>query len=145
MVTHVGTGHGHSGAARRSSSTAISGWTAFAGTLMIFGGAMAILEGVSAIAKDNVFVATNDYTFAFNVTGWGWVHLILGIVIALAGIALFTGAFWARVVGVTLAGLGMIANFLWAPYYPFWAVALIAVNAFIIWALCTGSREARAR
>lgn len=121
-----------------------TGWTALAATLMIFGGAMAILQGISAIAKDNVFVATNDYVFQFSLTGWGWVHLILGIVIVLAGFALFSGAVWARVVGVALAGLGAIANFLWLPHYPLWAIVLIAIDIFIIWALCAGPRrEAR--
>ncbi|MFI6445931.1 hypothetical protein [Kitasatospora sp. NPDC050543] len=110
---------------------------------MIVGGALAIFEGISAIAKDDLFVRTANYAFRFSLTGWGWVHLILGIVVVLAGFALFTGAVWARAVGVVLAGLSLIANFLWLPYYPFWAVVLIAVNIFIIWALCAGAfREA---
>ncbi len=116
-----------------------SGWTVLAAVLMIFGGTMAILEGIAAIAKDDLFVRTANYTFRFNLTGWGWVHLILGVVIVLAGCALFTGAVWARAVGVVLAGLALIANFLWLPYYPFWAIVLIAVNIFVIWALCAGT------
>ncbi|SEE21540.1 hypothetical protein SAMN05216483_5640 [Streptomyces sp. 2131.1] len=121
-----------------------TGWTAFAAVLMIFGGAMAILQGISAIAKDDVFVATRNYVFQFNLTGWGWIHLILGIVIVIAGCALFTGAFWARVIGVVLAGLGALANFAWLPHYPLWSIVLIAVDVFIIWALCTGG-DNRAR
>ncbi|MGW2841581.1 DUF7144 family membrane protein [Streptomyces sp. NPDC001493] len=113
-----------------------SGWTAFAGVLMIFGGAMAIFEGIAAIAKDDVFVTTRNYIFQWDLTGWGWIHLILGIVIVLAGCALFTGALWARLIGVVLAGLGAVANFLWLPYYPFWSIILIAINIFVIWALC---------
>ncbi|MEV6791687.1 hypothetical protein AB0M87_06745 [Streptomyces sp. NPDC051320] len=109
---------------------------------MIFSGIMAILEGISALAKDNVFVATHNYTFQFSLTGWGWIHLILGIVVLLAGLALFSGALWARFVGVVLAGLSMIANFIWLPYFPLWGIVLIAVDAFIIWALCTGTRRA---
>ncbi|TJZ55496.1 hypothetical protein FCH28_09065 [Streptomyces piniterrae] len=134
MATHVG-------AANRSSSGAVTGWTVFAAVLMVFGGFMAILQGISAIAKDEVFVTTTNYVFKFNLTGWGWVHLILGIVVVLAGVALFSGALWARVVGVIIAGLAMIANFLWIPYYPFWALTLIVVDAFVIWALCTGNRD----
>ncbi|GAA2921475.1 MULTISPECIES: hypothetical protein [Streptomycetaceae] len=128
-----------------TSRTSLSGWTVFAAVLMIFGGAMAILEGIAAIAKDDVFVATRNYVFQFNLTGWGWVHLILGIVILLAGCALFTGALWARAVGVLLAGLGLVAHFLWLPYYPFWSLVLIAVNIIVIWALCAGpQRDVRA-
>ncbi|MEU9329396.1 hypothetical protein [Streptomyces canus] len=121
-----------------------SGWTAFAGVMMIFGGAMAIFEGIAAIAEDDVFVTTRNYTYNFSLTSWGWIHLALGVLVVAAGIALFGGAVWARVVGIALAGLSMIANFMWLPYYPVWAVVLIAVDAFVIWALCVGrSREAR--
>lgn len=129
------------GAAAGSRHPFRTGWTAFAAVLMIFGGAMAILQGISAIAEDDVFVATRNYVFQFNLTGWGWIHLILGIVIVLAGCALFTGAFWARAVGVVLAGLGALANFAWLPHYPLWSIVLIALDIFIIWALCAGPGE----
>ncbi|WTI18339.1 hypothetical protein OIB37_24190 [Streptomyces sp. NBC_00820] len=110
---------------------------------MIFGGAMAIFEGISAIAGDGLFLATRRYVFQFSLTGWGWVHLFLGFVLVLAGCAVLTGALWARFFGVSMAGLGAFANFLWLPYYPLWALVLIAINIFIIWALCMGMhREA---
>ncbi|WP_329314692.1 DUF7144 family membrane protein [Streptomyces sp. NBC_01262] len=115
---------------------AVTGWTAFAAILMIFGGAMAILEGIAGIAKDDVFVTTSNYTFQWSMTGWGWMHLILGILVALAGIAVFSGALWARIIGISLAGLSMIANFAWLPWYPFWAGTLIVLDGIIIWALC---------
>lgn len=120
-----------------------SGATVFAAVLMICGGAMAIFEGVASIAKDDLFIATRHYVFEFSLAGWGWVHLVLGIVLVLAGCAVLSGALWARFLGVAVAGLGAFANFLWVPYYPVWALALVAVNIFIVWALCTGMhREA---
>ncbi|MFJ2295487.1 hypothetical protein ACIOG7_27975 [Streptomyces sp. NPDC087894] len=122
-------------------SAAQSGWTVFAAVMMIFGGAMAILEGIAAIAKDDLFVSTRNYVFQFNLAGWGWVHLILGVVVVLAGFALFSGALWARAVGVVLAGLLVVAHFLWLPYYPFWSLVLIAINIFVIWALCVGPQK----
>ncbi|MEU8795155.1 hypothetical protein [Streptomyces sp. NPDC048643] len=129
-----------------SSGMWVSGWTAFAGVMLIFGGVMAIFEGISAIAKDDVFVTTRNYTYSFNLTSWGWIHLILGILVVIAGLALFRGMLWARIVGVALAGLSMIANFMWLPYQPVWAIVLIAIDAFVIWALCVGpGREAHAR
>lgn len=114
-----------------------SGWLVFAAVLMIFSGLMMLLQGIAAIANDDVFVATRNYVFEFDLTGWGWIHLILGVIITLAGAALFQGATWARVVGVALTGLAMLANFLWIPYAPFWAMILIALHAIVIWALCT--------
>ncbi|MFH8758332.1 DUF7144 family membrane protein [Streptomyces atroolivaceus] len=137
-----GTRTGHDAPGGRKA--AASGWTVFAAVMMIFGGAMAVLEGIAAIAKDDLFVTTDNYVFQFSLTGWGWVHLILGIVVVLAGCALFSGALWARAVGVLLAGLLAVANFLWLPYYPFWSIVLIAINVFIIWALCSPQKDARA-
>ncbi|MEV8038605.1 hypothetical protein [Streptomyces sp. NPDC086182] len=122
----------------------VSGWTAFAAVMMIFGGAMAIFQGIAAIAKDSVFVTTSNYVYSFNLTSWGWIHLTLGVLVILAGIAVFRGMLWARIVGITLAGLAMIANFMWLPYSPVWSSVLIAIDAFVIWALCVGSgRDAR--
>ncbi|WP_244258464.1 hypothetical protein [Streptomyces sp. Tu 2975] len=112
---------------------------------MILGGAMAIFEGIAAIAKDDLFIATRHYVFEFSLAGWGWVHLILGVALVIAGCAVLSGALWARFFGVSVAGLGAIANFLWVPYYPLWALTLVAVNVFVVWALCTGMhREADA-
>ncbi|MFI9048844.1 hypothetical protein [Streptomyces sp. NPDC053427] len=119
----------------------LSGWTVLAAVLMIFGGIMTILEGVAAIAHDQVFTETRDYFFRYSLTGWGWIHLVLGVVILLAGVALFGGAVWARMVGVTLASLAALTNFLWIPHAPFWGIVLLAVNIAIVWALCTGDRR----
>lgn len=140
------TGHVHgarAGGAARSSDTSgfVSGWVTFAGVMMVFGGLMTLFAGIAAIANDEVFVNTRNYVFEYDLTGWGWIHLILGVVIVLAGFALFTGALWARAVGVMLAGLGAVANFLWLPYAPVWAVALLAIDVFVIWALCTSPRH----
>ncbi|MFF1494438.1 hypothetical protein [Streptomyces sp. NPDC058304] len=118
-----------------------SGTTVLAGALMIFGGAMAIFEGISAVVKDPLFIATRHYVFEFSLAGWGWVHLIVGIVLVLAGCAVLSGALWARYFGVFVAGLGAVANFLWIPYYPLWATILVAVDLFIIWALCHGMHQ----
>ncbi|MGF0169905.1 DUF7144 family membrane protein [Streptomyces sp. Marseille-Q5077] len=120
-----------------------SGITVLAAALMIFGGAMAIFEGIAAIAEDDLFLATRHYVFEFSLAGWGWVHLIMGIVLVIAGCSVLSGALWARFFGVFVAGLGGLANFLWVPYYPLWALTLVAVNLFVVWALCAGMhREA---
>ena len=84
---------------------------------------------------------TAKYTFEFDTTAWGWIHLILGIVLALTGFFLFTGAAWARIVGIAVAVLAMLANFLWLPHYPFWAIVLIALDVLVIWALSTYDPE----
>ncbi|GAA3049446.1 hypothetical protein GCM10020000_32500 [Streptomyces olivoverticillatus] len=73
--------------------------------------------------------------------GWGWVHLILGLLAVVVGLGLFTAATWARVSGMVLAGLLIIASFLSLPYYPFWSIILIALYTFIIWGLCHVRRD----
>ncbi|MFE7529358.1 hypothetical protein ACFU7Y_27100 [Kitasatospora sp. NPDC057542] len=118
-----------------------TGWTIFAGVMLITGGLMAIFEGISAIGKDDLVFVTRNYVYSLNSAGWGWIHLILGVFIVVTGVAVFSGAVWARATGIVVAGLGMIANFLWLPYYPAWAIVLIAIDAFVIWALCVGRIE----
>ncbi|MFE4515313.1 hypothetical protein ACFRMQ_14120 [Kitasatospora sp. NPDC056783] len=115
-----------------------SGWTIFAGVMLISAGLMAVFQGTAAIQKDRVLVVTRSYVYAMNTEGWGWLHLVLGIVVIVAGVAVFSGAAWARVVGVVVAVFGMLANFVWLPYYPLWAIVLIALDALVIWALCVG-------
>jgi hypothetical protein len=114
-----------------------SGWILFAAVMMIFGGVMSILEGIAAIAHDDVLVVTHGYAYQFNVTSWGWIHLVLGCLVVLAGLSLIRGALWARLVGIFLAGLSVVANFIWLPHYPLWAIVLIAIDVFVIWALAT--------
>ena len=134
---------------RASSTRAVSWWAAgfasFAGAVMIMVGCFHAIAGLVAIFDDNFYVVTQNYTFDLNVTGWGWIHLILGIVIAFAGYGIFKGAVWARATGIILAGLSAIANFFFIPYYPFWSLLIIALDITIIWALTVWDRsEARA-
>ena len=82
-----------------------------------------------------------EYIFKFDLTTWGWIHLIAGTIVALAGIALFQGAVWARTVAVILAGVSIIASFLWMPYYPLWSMVVIAFDVFVIWALTAHGRD----
>ncbi|MFF6783162.1 hypothetical protein [Streptomyces sp. NPDC012510] len=112
------------------------GLTVFAAVMLMIAGALDICRGIMAIAEDDVFVTTRDYVFEFDLTGWGWIHLALGAVAVLVSLGLFTASLWARVAGVAIAGLIIVANFLSLPYYPVWSIVMIAFSAFIIWALC---------
>ncbi|MFE0513652.1 hypothetical protein [Streptomyces sp. NPDC058964] len=112
------------------------GLTAFAAVMLMIAGILDIFRGIMAIAQDNVFITTPNYVFKFDLTGWGWIHLILGAVAVIVSLGLFQTAVWARVAGVTIAGLLIIANFLSMPYYPVWSIVMIAFSGFVIWALC---------
>ncbi|OII65725.1 MULTISPECIES: hypothetical protein [unclassified Streptomyces] len=128
---------------RRSAGTmaAAAGLTLFAAVMLVVSGVLSVLRGIMAIAEDEVFVSTPDYVFAFDLTGWGWIHLLLGAAAVLVGVGLFSAAAWARYTGVAIAALLIIANFLSLPYYPFWSLTLIAVYGFVIWALCVVQPE----
>ena len=102
---------------------------------MVTIGAFQAIAGLTAILNDDFFVVTRNYTFDLDVTAWGWIHLILGIVIAIAGVCLFMGQTWAGLVAMFLAILSAIANFFFIPYYPFWAIVIIALDMWVIWAL----------
>jgi hypothetical protein len=116
-----------------------SGWAVgggvFAGVMMIMVGIFQVISGISAISKDDLFVVTQNYVFDLDVAAWGWIHLILGLVLIFAGWAVISGKVWGGMVGVGVASLVAIANFLWIPYYPFWSILAIALCVWVIWAL----------
>lgn len=125
---------------QRASGWAV-GWTAFAGIMMVMLGGWWILAGFAALIEDEFFVVTQDWIFKFDITAWGWVHLILGILILAAGFALFTAAVWARTVGVILAVIAGLVAFSWIPWYPVWGILFIAASVAVIWALTAHGRD----
>ena len=113
-----------------------AGWILFASIVMIVGGIFAFLEGLAALLNGGSFYANvPNYPFGTNVTTWGWIVLIAGIIVFLAGFAVLRGALWARIVGITLASLSALANFFFIPFYPLWALTVITLDIFVIWAL----------
>ncbi|MFJ2771415.1 hypothetical protein [Streptomyces sp. NPDC087300] len=114
-----------------------TGGTMFAGVLMLVNGILGVFEGIAGIAKDDVYERIGDYVYKFNLTTWGWIHLILGILVAVTGAGILRGASWAKATGVALASLAIVAQFLWLPYTPVWALISIAMGIFVVWALCT--------
>ena len=117
------------------------GWTVWAAIWMWILGFFHALAGFAGIVEDEILVATPNYLFQLDTTTWGWIHLGLGIVVLLAGFALFSGAVWARTVGVILAVISIIANFAWLPYQTVWALLMITANVFVIWALTVHGGE----
>ena len=128
------------GRSKEASSWAV-GLILFAGIMMIMAGFFQVLTGLVAIFENEFYVATRNYLFEFDATTWGWIHLLLGIVVAAAGFAVMAGRTWGRVVGITLAMLSALANFAFIPYYPFWSLIIIALDIFVIWALATHGRD----
>lgn len=117
-----------------------AGLTAMAGLFLFMGGAFQFLQGLAALIHGDFFVEVQDNTYSLNVTGWGWIHLIIGIIGVLTGLALLAGQIWARLVGIVLAVLSAIANFMFLPYYPLWSILIILLDVAVIWALTVYGR-----
>ncbi|SNT26866.1 hypothetical protein SAMN05421812_104124 [Asanoa hainanensis] len=107
----------------------------FAAVVLLMMGLWQLVMGIVAVVRGSFFVVTQNYLYSFSTTGWGILHIVLGALAALAGLALFTGATWARALGIFFAVLSATANFFFIPYYPFWALLEIAMAVFVIWAL----------
>lgn len=118
----------------------------FAGVLMLVSGTLGVLVGIAGIVHNDVYALertlTGTYVYQFDVTAWGWIHLALGVVVAVAGYGVLLGAAWARVVGIVIASVYVIAQFLWLPYQPVWAVVGIGLGVFVIGSLCSVHRAA---
>ncbi len=123
---------------------AVVTFTAVGGTLMVLSGLWGVIVGLAALNNPR-FVVTNPgtgYYYYWTTHGWGWVELILGIVIFAVGICVFLGIPFARYVGAGIAVLAAIAHFMLIPYTPIWSIIMIALDAFIIWALLSPRRVA---
>jgi hypothetical protein len=112
-----------------------TGGVVFAGVLLLMNGILAVFQGISLLAEDDVWSRVGDYVYKINLTGWGVILLCLGAVAVVTGAFILKGAAWARMTGIFLASLSMIAQFLFLPYAPFWSVIMIGLDFFVIWAL----------
>ena len=117
------------------------GIAVFAGVVMIIGGAFQALEGLSGIVHDKYLVVAPSTIYAFDLTVWGVIHLLVGLALLAIGIALLRGQTWARIAGILAAAVSAILNFVWLPYAPLWAIMVIVVDILIIWALASYLRQ----
>lgn len=113
----------------------------FAAVMLVGIGLCQFLVGLSAVFEDDLYVTSPNYTFAFDVTAWGWIHVGIGVIAVAIGAALMGGQAWARGTGIALAGISAMSNFLFIPYYPIWSLVLIVFDIAVIWALSTQLRN----
>ena len=127
-----------------SRTTAWVGWIWFAAVLMMASGVLNFMTGlVAVLGRDNAYVDTGVNLLVFDVEGWGWAHLIFGIVIFLVGLCLTLGQTWARLLGVILVTLNLLTQFILLPAYPVWSIIVIAVDVVVLWALIVHGDEVR--
>lgn len=125
--------------------TAWTGWVAFGAMMMILLGSFHAIAGLVALFDDGYYlVGSNGLVVNVDFTTWGWAHLLIGLVAVAAGFGLFSGAMWARVLGITVAVVSAIANFLWMPAYPIWALTMITLDVLVIYAVAAHGKEMQA-
>jgi hypothetical protein len=128
-----------------ASTQTVSPWAhglaVFAGVVMVVGGAFQALEGLAGIVNDKYLVVLPNYLYAFDLTVWGVIHLLVGLALVVIGVSLLRGQTWARVAGIIAAAVSAILNFVWLPIAPLWAIILIAVDMLVIWALTQYLRQ----
>ena len=126
-------------AEQTSAEQPISGWAAggitFAACVLVLIGAFQIIAGLAAVFDDEFYVVTNNYTFNLDVSAWGWIHLLLGVLLVATGFGLFARSTWAGVTALVLVMVSAVVNFFFIPYYPFWSIVVIALDMWVIWAL----------
>ncbi|MGX1668798.1 DUF7144 family membrane protein [Streptomyces sp. NPDC055400] len=116
------------------SSEMITGATLFAVVTLLVSGPLSILLGVSGIASDTVF-ARSRYAYRFDLTAWGWIHLVIGVALVVAGLGVAAGKSWGRGAGIAVAAISLITQFMFIPYYPAWAITVMALDLLIVWSL----------
>ncbi|MGY0496921.1 DUF7144 family membrane protein [Nocardia sp. FBN12] len=112
-----------------------AGITMLAATMLLVAGALSILRGIAGVTKDEIFLIPSEYSYQFDVSTWGWIHIALGILLVAVGVGMIATATWARIFAYCLASLSIVANFLSLPYYPWWSVILIVIDLIVIWAI----------
>ncbi|HET6672065.1 MAG TPA: hypothetical protein VFG92_01710 [Agromyces sp.] len=119
------------------------GWVFFAAIILIVAGVIDVIYGlVAVLGPDSAyFLVPSGSLILFDVSGWGWWHLILGVALVLVGIALMTGATWARVVAIILAALNGINQLFLLPVQPWWSLIVLALDVLVIYALAVHGRE----
>ena len=125
---------------RERSSMAV-GFTYFAAVIMMLMGVFGIIQGLAGIVHKDFYAVTPNYLFHFNASTWGWINLIVGVIVLLAAYGLFTGAIWARTVGVIVAMIAALDGFAFIPLYPLWGITVVTLAVIVIWALTMHGRD----
>jgi hypothetical protein len=112
-----------------------SGWAAFAGCLMFLVGSLDALWGLGAILNDDVVIVGGEGALIADVTLWGWVHLVLGAIVAMTGVGLLTGRGGARWLAVFFITVSAISHIVWFPAAPLWAFMIILLDVVILYQL----------
>jgi hypothetical protein len=115
--------------------------TTMGGVLLVVASLFGMLQGGAAIGSPEFYAAGSDYLYRFNVTAWGWIQVVTGVIGIVVAVGILRQVRWGQVAGIVWAALAMVVNFMFIPFYPVWAVTVIAFNALVVWALTAQLRH----
>ena len=119
-----------------------SGWVTFAGVMLLLVGTLNVIYGIAAIGDSSFFVNDTRYIFG-NLNTWGWITLIIGVLQLFAAFSLWSGGLYGRIVGIGVSSLSALAALLSIPAYPFWSLAIFALDVVIIYQIALRGTEGR--
>ncbi|MEV0700181.1 hypothetical protein AB0I53_20050 [Saccharopolyspora sp. NPDC050389] len=123
---------------------AMSGWLAFAGSLIAMIGIFNIIGGITALFRPTYYLVGSAQLLVFDFAAWGWFWLALGVLQVAAGVGCLYGQMWARMTGIALAALSAIAHLAFLAAFPLWSLVVIALSVLVIYGLMVPSRGAAA-
>jgi hypothetical protein len=109
--------------------------SAAVGVWLSLSGSLSILLGIAGVAQDSLFRTPAAYAYQFDLTAWGWINLVIGIVLGIAGLGVLAGAGWGRAVGAAAAVASLITQFMFLPYYPWWSISVMTLDLLAVWTL----------
>lgn len=121
--------------------TEASGWVIFAATMFAIVGVFNFIQGLVFLVEDTWTVLTPDSILVFDLTTWGWILLILGVVEMIVSWGILSGQIWAQVVGIIIASVAIVLNVLSLSIYPIWGLIALVLQVLVIWALAVHGDE----
>lgn len=133
-------------AKKKAASVGPSGWAAFAGVILFVIGVFNVLYGLAALLNDSQVLVTNGYdgVIIWNLTTWGWIHLVIGAIMVATSIGLFTVKEWARVIAIIFCVLSAIAHIGLITAFPLWSILIIVLDVLVIYNLTVKGGELKA-
>jgi uncharacterized membrane protein (DUF2068 family) len=127
-------------------SKSMAGWIGFAGVMLMIIGGLDFFQGLIALFEDEYYVVTQSGFLVFDLTAWGWIMLIWGVLLLLAGFGLVAAQGWARWFAIVVVSLNFIAQlgFLGNSQYPLWSLTVMALNIIVLYALTARWSESKA-
>lgn len=130
--------------AKNNSSYEVSGWVGwigFASVMLYLAGLFHIIAGIAALVNDKFYVVTPQAVWAFDITQWGWIHILGGILAIVAAVSLMQGKGFGRTIAVVVALASAVVNMAFLPAYPIWSLLILAVDVLVIYAVVVHGSE----